>query len=133
MFNVHTKADLNSLYSTHKQAIGQTTEIRQKMLTLDRIKSDFSYLDALINNSEDYYDSPIFEGNGEMCDSYFKSKDNQIKQEQVDKYNDFKENYKIYLPEIEMYILNSLKNSEVNLENKIRQSKLTLDINDIPF
>ena len=103
------------------------------MMTIDKIKKDFSYIKAWTGNSEVYHDSPIFEGYGEMCDLYFKSKDKHIKQEQVDKYNKFKENFKNYLPEIERYILSSLKNSEVNLENTIRQSKLTLDIIEIPF
>jgi hypothetical protein len=64
---------------------------------------------------------------------YFKSNDEQIKQEQVDKYNEFKENFKSYLPDIEKYIISSLKYSEVNFENTIRQTKLTLDIIEIPF
>lgn len=103
------------------------------MLTIDKIKKDYSYIKALTGNSEVYHDSPIFEGYGEMCDLYIKSKDKQIRQEQVDKYNDFKENFKGYLPEIETYIFSSLKNSELNFENTIRQAILTLDIIEIPF
>jgi len=103
------------------------------MLTIDKIKRDFSYIKAWTGNSEVYHDSPVFQGYGNLCDLYFKSKDKQIKQEQVDKYNEFKENFKSYLPEIEKYILSSLKNSEMNLENTIRQTKLTLDIIEIPF
>lgn len=103
------------------------------MLTIDQIKNDFSYIKALTGNSEVYHDSPIFEGYGKLCDLYFKSKDKEIKQEQVDKYNEFKENFKSYLPEIEKYILSSLKNSEINLETTIKQTRLTLDIIEIPI
>jgi hypothetical protein len=103
------------------------------MLTIDKIKKDFSYIKAWTGNSEVYQDSPIFQGFGNLCDLYFKSKDKQLKQEQVDIYNKFRENFKNYLPEIERYILSSLKNSEVNLEGTIRQTKLTLDIIEIPF
>jgi len=103
------------------------------MLTIDKIKRDFSYVKAWTGNSEVYHDSPIFQGYGNLCDLYFKSKDKQIKQEQVDKYNEFKESFKSYLPDIEKYILSSLKNSEMNLENTIRQTKLTLDIIEIPY
>jgi hypothetical protein len=71
------------------------------MLTIDKIKRDFSYVKAWTGNSEVYHDSPIFQGYGNLCDLYFKSKDKQIKQEQVDKYNEFKENFKSYLPDIE--------------------------------
>lgn len=103
------------------------------MLTIQKIKSDFSHITAWTGNSETYHDSPIFEGYGNMCDLYFKSKDKQIKQEQVDKYNEFREGFKNYLPEIENYILSSLSNSEMNLKDIIRQTKLTLDIIEIPF
>lgn len=103
------------------------------MLTIEKIKKDFSHINAWTGNSEVYHDSPIFQGYGNFCDLYFKSRDKQIKQEQVDKYNDFKENFKSYLPDIEKYILSSLKNSEVNIENTIRQTKLTLDVIEIPF
>ncbi len=103
------------------------------MLTIDNIKKDFSYIKALTGNLEVFHYSPIFQGYGNLRDLYFKSKDKQIKQEQVDKYNEFKENFKNYFPEIERYILSSLKNSEVNLEDSIRQAKLTLDIIEIPF
>lgn len=103
------------------------------MLTIEKIKKDFSYIKAWTGNSETYHDSAIFEGYGNLCDLYFKSKDKQIKQEQVDKYNEFKENFKSYLPDIEKYIFSSLKNSEVNIENTIRQTRLTLDVIEIPF
>lgn len=103
------------------------------MLTIEKIKKDFSYINAWKGNSETYHDSTIFEGYGNLCDLYFKSKDKRIEQDQVDKYNEFKENFKSYLPDIEKYILSSLKNSEVNLENTIRQTILTLDVIEIPF
>ena len=103
------------------------------MLTIDKIKRDFSYIKAWTGNSEVYHNSSIFEGYGNLCDLYFKTKDKQIKQEQVEKYNEFKQHFKSYLPDIEKYILNSLKNSEVRLENSIRQSKLTFDMIEIPF
>lgn len=103
------------------------------MLNIEKIKKNFSYIKARTGNSEVYHDSPIFEGYGKFCDLYFKSKDKKLKQEQVDKFNDFKENFKSYLPEIDRFILSSLKNSEVNLEDTIRKSKLTLDIIEVPY
>ena len=103
------------------------------MLTIDKIKTDFSHTTAWTGNSETYHDSPIFEGYGNFCDLYFRSKDKQIKQVQVDKYNEFRENFKNYLPEIESYILNSLRSSEINIKDIIKQANLTLDIIEIPF
>jgi len=103
------------------------------MLTIDKIKKDFSYIKAWTGNSEVYHDSPIFEGYGNLCDLYFKSNDKKIKQEQVDKYNEFRERFKNYIPEIEIYILNSLKNSEINIREQIQETTLTLDVIEIPF
>lgn len=103
------------------------------MLTIEKIKTDFSYIKALTGNSEVYHDSPTFDGYGNLCDLYFKSKDKQIKQEQVDKYNEFRKCFKDYLPEIENYISRSLENSEINKKEIIRQSKLTFDIIEIPY
>lgn len=103
------------------------------MLTIEKIKTDFSYITAWTGNSEVFHDSPVFEGYGNLCDLYFKSNDKQIKQEQVDKYNEFRESFKNYLPEIESYILSSLTNSEMNLRDIISETKLTLDIIEVPF
>ena len=103
------------------------------MLTIEKIKSDFSHITAWTGNSEVFHDSLVFEGYGNLCDLYFKSKDKQIKQEQVDKYNEFKQNFKSYLPEIESYILSSLKNSESNLKEVIGQTRLMLDVIEMPY
>ncbi len=103
------------------------------MLTIEKIKKDFSYIKAWTGNSETYHYSPIFEGYGNMCDLYLRAQDKHIKQEQVDKYNEFRESFKNYLPEIESYILSSLRNSEFHLKDMIKQTKLTLDIIEVPF
>lgn len=80
-----------------------------------------------------YHVSPIFEGYGNFCDLYFKAKKKEIKQEQLDKYNEFRVHFRNYLPKIEMYILNSLKDSEINLRDQIRETALKLDVIEIPF
>jgi len=103
------------------------------MLTIEKIKRDFSHRKAFTGNSESYHDSPIFEGYGNLCDLYFKSNEKNIKQEQVDTYNEFRKSFKNYLPEIDNYILRSLRDSEIKLRDSIRQTKLTLDIIEIPF
>lgn len=103
------------------------------MLTIEKVKNNFSYIKAWTGNSETYHDSPVFDGYGNLCDLYFKAQDKNIKQEQVDKYNEFRKDFKNYLPEIERYILNSLRNSELDLKDIIEQTKLTLDIIEVPF
>jgi len=103
------------------------------MLTIEKIKNDYSYIEAWSGNSETYHDSPIFEGYGNFCDLYLRAQNQHVKQEQVDKYNEFRESFKNYLPEIESYILSSLRNSEFHLKDIIKQKKLTLDIIEVPF
>lgn len=103
------------------------------MLTIDKIKGDFSFIEDFSETSEVYHDSPVFQGYGNFCDLYFISKDKHIKQGQVDIYNEFRANFKEYIPEIGRYIISSLKDSEINSEDTIRQSNLTLDVIEIPF
>ena len=103
------------------------------MLTIEKIKTDFSYIQSLIGNSESYHDSPIFNGYGDFCDLYFKAKDKKIKQEQIDTYNKFKETFRDFIPEIEKYILSSLKNSEISIKEEIRKKELLLDVIQVTF
>ncbi|WP_156140417.1 hypothetical protein [Sporocytophaga myxococcoides] len=53
------------------------------MLTIEKIKSEFSFVGG-------YLGTDIFEGQGEFCDIYFMCKGHQLKQEQIDIYNQFK-------------------------------------------
>lgn len=103
------------------------------MLTIHKIKTDFLYKGSLKGDSGLYYNSFVFEGYGNFCDVYFKSRNKYINQEQVDKYNDFKTDFKKYLPEIELYILSSLKRSEISIKEEINKSKLTFDVIEIPL
>ncbi|GAL84467.1 hypothetical protein MYP_1695 [Sporocytophaga myxococcoides] len=54
-----------------------------RMLTIEKIKSEFSFVGG-------YLGTDIFEGQGEFCDIYFMCKGHQLKQEQIDIYNQFK-------------------------------------------
>jgi len=103
------------------------------MLTVNKVKTDFLYKGSLKKDSGLYYNSSVFEGYGNLCDLYFKSKNKQINQEQVDTYNDFRKHFENFLPEIERYILNSLKNSEIDLKDQIKNNDLTFDIIEIPL
>lgn len=103
------------------------------MLTIEKVKADFSFIEAFSGDSELYHNSVIFEGHGDFCDLYFRSREKSIKQDQLDKYNEFKIGFKNYLPEIEKYILNSLNNSEINLNDSISSTTLVLEILEIPY
>jgi hypothetical protein len=86
------------------------------MLTIEKIKSEFSYVGG-------YHGTDIFEGHGDFCDIYFRCKDQQLKEEQIDIYNHFKMSYKNYLQDIESYISRTLRNSEKRKSGIIQQSE----------
>lgn len=96
------------------------------MLTLTKIKSKFT----LVSNAF-YHGIDKFPGHGKFCDVYFVCKNKLITQKQVDIYNDFKNNYKSHIPEIEQYIQNHLKRSEHNKSELIKASTLTFDVIEI--
>lgn len=102
------------------------------MLTLENIKSEFTFIDAFTDDSECYQNSETFEGYGDFCDVYFVSLNKNIRQEQIDVYNKFKQNFKDYLPKIEQKIQSSLSNSELSKEDEIKNSILYFEIIQIP-
>ena len=101
------------------------------MLTIERIKKDFSFVAAMTGNTETYVGTDRFSGHGEFCDIYFKSVNKELKQKQVDTFNDFKRDFENYVAEIERHISNSLNSSEKGKLDEIRNSKLSFDIIEI--
>jgi hypothetical protein len=70
------------------------------VISTESIKKDFAYVKAWTGNSEVYQNSVVFQGHGDLFDLYFRSKNKDIKQEQVDRYSQFKSNYKGYIDEL---------------------------------
>jgi len=102
------------------------------MITIEEIKRDFSFIEALTGNSECYMNSETFEGHGNFCDIYFNSFNRELKQSQVDAFNEFKQNPKKYVNEIEQYISSTLSNSESSKVEEISNADLTFDVIEIP-
>lgn len=102
------------------------------MTTIEEIKRDFSFIEALTGNSECYMNSETFEGHGNLCDIYLNSYNGQLKQSQVDVFNEFKQNPKRYVSEIEQYISSTLTNLESSKVEEISNADLTFDIIEIP-
>ncbi len=98
------------------------------MLTLEKIKSEFSFIDALFGETQSYHNTDTFEGHGEFCDIYFVSVNKEVKAEQIEVYNNFKMNYKNYLQKIEREILNSLNSSELSKETEIQNAILYFEV-----
>jgi len=103
------------------------------MITIEQIKTEFSYINALLGSSEFYHDTVIFEGHGEFCDIYIKCSKKEITQEQVDIYNTFKLNYKSFLDEIERFVSFNLEPNEKSKYEEIRNATLTFDVIEIPI
>lgn len=103
------------------------------MLTIDDIKTKFGYNEARFGNSAFYHIMDPFDGQGDFCDIYISSDNKEIKQEQVDRYNLFRSNYKKYLNEIESYIEGTLRWTEIRDSEQIKQIPLTFCVVEIPF
>lgn len=103
------------------------------MLSIENIKTDFSYIKPRSADHATYHNTVVFEGYGEMCDVYFESKNDEINQGQVDSYNQFLSSYKRHMEEIECYILDQLTPSEMKRIEKIQNAVLRMDVIDIRY
>ncbi len=103
------------------------------MLSIENIKTNFSYIKALAGGHASYHNSVVFTGHGDICDLYFESKNDEIRQGQADSYNQFASSYKRYLEEIERYILDRLTRSETKRTDTIRNTVLRMDVIEIPY
>ena len=102
------------------------------MLTIETIKSEFSYITAWTGNSESYHNTDKLLGHGDFCDIYFNSKNEMLLQSQVDTYNDFKINCNKYSREIEKYIIDNLNPRKQTQVEKIKDSLLLFEVISIP-
>jgi hypothetical protein len=102
------------------------------MLSIESIQKDFSYIKAWTGDSEVFQNSEEFPGHGEFCDVYFQTFNKQIYKEQVERYNNFKSDYKAYIPDIEKGIEKCLTSPELAIRDKIAKSTLFFDVIFIP-
>ncbi|MGV3631653.1 MAG: hypothetical protein ACO1O6_10610 [Bacteroidota bacterium] len=102
------------------------------MLTSETLKSGYVFIKALTGNSECFNGIEVFPGHGKFCDVYFKSKQENISQSQIDTFNVFRSSFKNYLQEINFYLLNSLSSSEQKLSDQIEQAELSFDVLEVP-
>jgi hypothetical protein len=102
------------------------------MLTIETIKKNFTFIKAIDENTECYHETEQFPEHGKFCDIYFMSIQKELTQKQVDIFNDFKNNFKQYIPRIEQEIPNILKPSELNRLEEIKKSTLLFDVIEIP-
>lgn len=102
------------------------------MLTNEQIKRDFTYIKSFTGSVENYLNTETFDGHGSFCDVYFKARNEEISQSQIDAYNDFRSNFRNYLNEIERCMASHLTNYENNNFEKIKTKTLFFEVIDIP-
>jgi len=98
------------------------------MLTIASIRNEFSFILAMIGDSETYFGTETFPGHGKSCEVYFNTLYKGLLQEQVDIFNDFKRDYEKYLTEIEQQFSDSLTASEQSKLVDSRNSALLFDV-----
>jgi len=101
-------------------------------MTIEEIKRDFTFIEALTGNSECYMNSETFEGHGNFCDIYFNSTNKQLLQSQIDVFNEFKKDLKKIVAEIEELISKNLSSTESSKSEEIGGAELTFDVIEIP-
>lgn len=99
------------------------------MQTIETIKAEFH----LTKLGDTYHNSVVFPGHGDMCDVYFQSSDGELRQEQVDSYNQLLSSYKRHLETVDRYIFDNLSSSETKRTELIRDAELRMDVLDIPY
>jgi len=98
------------------------------MLTIESIRNEFSFILAMIGETETYFGTETFPGHGNFCEVYFNTLYKGLLQEQVDIFNNFKRNYKKYLTEIEQQFSDSLSAFELSKLVDSRNSALLFDV-----
>jgi len=102
------------------------------MITIEEIKRDFTFIEALTGNSECYMNSETFESHGNFCDIYFDSTNKELLQSQVDVFNKFKKDSKKYMTEIEELISKNLSNTESDKLKENSKADLIFEVIQIP-
>lgn len=102
------------------------------MLTIAKILQEFTYIKAWTGSAECYHETATFEGQETFCDLYFNAVPKQITQQQVDLYNDFKQNFNKYLYELESYMQLHLTTTEARSAAKIQEAALQFDVIEMP-
>ncbi len=102
------------------------------MITIEEIKRDFTFIEALTGNSECYMNSETFEGHGNFCDIYFDSTNKELLQSQVDVFNKFKKDSKKYVTEIEEFISKNLSSTKSEKLKEISKADLIFEVIQIP-
>lgn len=103
------------------------------MLTLEKIKKDFTYIKAWTGDTSIYHSDFVFEDTGEFCDLYFSSENKLIRQEQVDVFNRFQLNFKDFIPEIDKFINSNLRFYESRNSELIERTKVAFSVVSVPY
>jgi hypothetical protein len=103
------------------------------MNTIEKIKEEYSFIEAITGNTSCYQNSIEYKGHGKFCDVYFNSDKGELLQSQIDSYTDFEDKYQKYLPEIKNSFLpffSATDQQKINLGNF---DMITFDVIEVPY
>jgi len=70
------------------------------MKTIEKIKEEYSFIEAMSGNESCYQNSIEFKGHGKLCDVFFICENGELLQSQVDSFSEFENKFQNFLPEI---------------------------------
>lgn len=103
------------------------------MNTIDKIKQEYSFIEAITGNSSCYHNSIEYKGHGKFCDVYFNCQDGELSQSQIDHYNDFENHYRKYLLEIKNVFLPFFSATDQQKINSDSYNTLTFEVIEVPY
>lgn len=102
------------------------------METIKEILDNYSFIRSLTGNLENFHNTFEFPHQKHFCDIYFTAPKKHMKQDQLDRFNSFVNEYTNYLKEINEFILSNLNVFEQNSVLKIKDSTIEFNVIDIP-
>lgn len=99
---------------------------KSEILTLDRIKQDFSLINSF------YFSEVSYNHDGKFFDLYLWANENEISESQVEIYNRLTKNLDEYVNEINSFLESTYSNFERKKLEKLNNKKLGIDVISIP-
>lgn len=103
------------------------------MNTIEKIKQEYSFIEAITGNTSCYQNSIKYEGHGEFCDVYFNSDQGELLQSQIDRYTEFENKYQKYLPEIKNSFLPFFSTTNQTKINLGSYDLINFDVIEVPY
>ncbi len=101
------------------------------IITENNIEKEFTLVESIFGNLKNYHREIEYLGFGKFCDVYLMCEEKPNKN-QIDILNDFNENYKEKLTEVDKLIIKKMNLTDSEQIQKIKNSILYLDVISVP-